>query len=344
MRSWAGFNTSPINASIAIGYMAMYSSAWGHHNVSIGAESMYQSVDGSETVAIGSQAAKKAKPRRCVLIGNFISENASSVQYMDDNVILGSKACCNGPSVSGCQRNVIVGSGACPNIANASNNTMTGFNTGTTLTTGTQCSLYGSNTNVTSSNAVNRGAFGYNISNPTDNTTIIGNGSTTAVHFGHNNALTGAGSATLGTAAAPVRGVYLASTDGTPTLLDRYEKFNINTTLTGPWSGTKPLTITVTVIGTQVFISVPIASYSTQNSALTISTPVGTIPSRLCPNSDVVQLIRVTNVNVMVIGMATVSWNGTFFLSAGIDGTTSACNHSPGGVARWDRVELSYTL
>lgn len=339
----AGLNTSPINASIAIGYMAMYSSTWGFYNVSIGAESMFQSVDGSENVAIGSQVAKKTKPRRCVLIGNFISEDASSVEYMDDNVIIGSKACRFGPSVAGCQRNVIIGSSACSTIASASNNTMTGFNTGAMLTTGTQCCLYGSSTNVTSSSAVNRGAFGYNISNPVDNTTIIGNGSTTAVHFGHNNTLTGAGSATLGTAAAPVRGIYLASTNGTPALLDRYEKFTINTTLTGPWSGTKPLSITVTVIGTQVFISIPPATYITQNTATDISTPTGVIPLRVRANNDVVQLIRVTNANVVAIGTVAIDFYGRLFLVPSFNGS-SIWNHSTGSTTGWAKIEFSYTL
>src|SRR5690606_30845113 len=130
----------------------------------------------------------------------------------------------------------------------------------------------------------NRGAFGYNIRNPADNTTIIGNGSTTSVHFGHNNTLTGAGSATLGTAAAPVKGIYLASTGGIPALLDRYERFTINTTLTGPWLDTKPITITVVVIGTQVFIRVPLFQHSTEKPANRISTPVGTLPSRVRPS------------------------------------------------------------
>jgi hypothetical protein len=338
-----GTNISSIHASIAIGYMAMYSSTGGRYNVSIGAESMFQSVDGSENVVIGSQTAKKTKPRRCVLIGNSISETASSVEYMDDNVIIGSRACIFGPSVAGCQRNVIIGGGACYNIASASNNTMTGYSTGTLLTTGTQCCLYGSSTNVTSSSAVNRGAFGYGISNPEDNTTIIGNGGTTSVHFGHNNTLTGTGSATLGTAAAPVRGIYLASTNGTPALLDRYEKFTINTTLTGPWSGTKTISITVTVIGTQVFISIPPATYITQNTANSISTPSGVIPLRVRANNDVVQLIRVTNASVMAIGTVAIDFYGRLFLVPSFN-SSSIWNHSTGSTAGWDRIEFSYTI
>lgn len=343
MRSWEGLNTFPINASIAIGCMAMYSSTQGSHNISIGAESMFQSADGSENVAIGSQVAKKTKPRSCVLIGNFISENTNSLEYMDDNVIIGSKACRNGPSGAGCRRNVIIGGSACPDIASANNNTMIGFNTGTTLTTGSQCCLYGSNTNVTSSSAVNRGAFGYNISNPADNTTIIGNGSTTSVHFGHNTTLTGAGSATLGTAAAPVRGIYLASTGGIPALLDRYEKFNIDILLTGPWSGTVPISITVTIIGTQVFIRVPPVLRPTEKTSVVIDAGLEVIPSRWRPTTAVVQLIKVTNANVVSIGTVHVTAGGSFYLKPSIDNNT-IWNHNSGSLSGWDRIEFSYTL
>ena len=148
---------------------------------------------------------------------------------------------------------------------------------------------------------------------------------------------------TLGSESSPVGGIYLASPGGVPSLLNRYERFNVITTLTGPWTGEKLFLIKVTLIGAQIFINAEGGMYNTEQNASLISTAGSGIPERLRPSSgnEIVHVITVSNAGVETPGKVTITSAGMLTISpVGNGGWT----HVPGGSVRWDAIHFTYTL
>ncbi len=156
----------------------------------------------TNTVAIGSSIPMSVGVADAVMIGSYSLAYTNCVALgthataSTSGVAIGNTAACTGGIAIGtnskatagiaigelASANIVtstaVGWSAYANVTGAAaNNTGFGYNVGSTLTTGTGCTLIGASANVNSATAVDRIAIGRAISNTVNSSAIIGNNS-----------------------------------------------------------------------------------------------------------------------------------------------------------------------
>lgn len=167
-----------------------------------------QTIIGSTNVSTTVEAIKSAGGFRCgtnLAIGNGsnvrvgFDTNLNASFTGQNNVSAGCDALSLITTAVGC---VAIGKAALQNVSTGGSNTAMGISAGANnLTTGISNTFVGANTQVNSSSATNRTLLGANVTNSTDNTTVIGDTNTTSIS---SNSTT----CTLGTTALPFSNLY----------------------------------------------------------------------------------------------------------------------------------------
>lgn len=142
--------------------------------------------DTADSVSIGSFSYARTN---CVSIGTSATSDASGIAIgntaaSNGGIAIGTNSRATGGIAIGelASANIVtstaIGWSAFANVTGAAaNNTGFGYNVGSTLTTGTGCTLVGAGANVSSATAVDRIAIGRAISNTVDSSAVIGNNS-----------------------------------------------------------------------------------------------------------------------------------------------------------------------
>ena len=154
------FATTPENT--VVGYRGLKLNTTGGNNTAIGRSALEYLVTGSGNVALGHSAARASDP------SNFSNTIAIGMAALTANT-------------TGGDSNIGIGSNAMLNVTSGYRNLAIGTFSGSILTTGYQNVLLGNWANVDASGsaAINRIAIGYNATNSTDNSILIGNTSVT---------------------------------------------------------------------------------------------------------------------------------------------------------------------
>lgn len=139
--------------------------------------------------------------------------------------------------------------------------------------------------------------------------------------------------------------LYLASTGGIPSPLSRYESFTLQDTLLGPWNGTKPVTIAVTIIGDQVTIRFPGASHLTEKKAIAIEASTSIIPLRIRPKpyDEYYFFVRVSNADVASIGTLHIFDSGQLVMYPHFN-FADEWNYVSGKYTWWGTINLTYRV
>ena len=237
----------------------------GSYITAVGRTAGYGITTSSHTTAIGANTVQQGNVSKCTFTGSGAGRGQAGLTTSASTENTGSGFEAMNFVTTGAY-DTCVGSQALRSLTTGSYHSAFGYYAGRdTLSGGTGCTLIGALTSVPDANPVNRLALGYNVQVTSDNTGIIGNAGVTNVFFGHHTIMSaGAGSAYLGSSQNPVKGIYLATTGGTPTPLTYHEEsnatvscsafagnFTANPTCTMRWSRTgKQVTCTFVFSGT----------------------------------------------------------------------------------------------
>lgn len=139
------------------------------------------------------------------------------------------------------------------------------------------------------------------------------------------------GTVILSGANASLNSISLATTGGTPSVLDYFEFFTVSTTYTGIWATPPVCTLTIERIGRKVTLS-GTSGFTTANSSgqPTVSF---TLPVRLRPPANRIFSIPVVNNGTTTNGAISVASSGTITFFLGINGGNFSNGTS--GPAEW---------
>ena len=171
----AGNTNTTSSSRTMLGYEAGLNNT-GSNNVFLGKATGKGAGSGAQVIAIGQGVMETASQiDNSVLIGNYMAANCTS--GAGSTVAIGVN-CLSVSGYSG-EGNTAIGHQAGNNLTSGDNNTLLGRNAGDAITTGTNNIMIGQAAEVSAAGGTNQIVIGQGSTGLGDNTTLLGNGSTT---------------------------------------------------------------------------------------------------------------------------------------------------------------------
>ncbi len=174
--SMAARQGNSASAHISIGYQAGYSQTTGTQNTNLGYQASYSNTTSGSRTTVGYQAGRYNTQTNNTFIGAETGRGNANGYTGQQNTAVGARALTN---ATGGNYNTVIGYNAGEMMTNGEWNTLIGRNAAGSLTTGDQNVVIGMNANVSGSSAENQIVIGQGSTGLGDNTTLLGNSSTT---------------------------------------------------------------------------------------------------------------------------------------------------------------------